>query len=909
MLTADTVADPPRGRPIGTQPSAVDDDGALEEITDRALPPRLLTEGTRIDRYVVLGHLGSGGMGSVHAAWDPRLGRRVAIKLLRTSPVLANHHAVRLEREARALGRLNHDRVVRVFDVGEWEGAPFLTMELVEGKDILAFIAEERPDRETIVRLFLDAGEGLAAAHSVGVVHRDVKGENILVGTDRRARIGDFGIASLSEETVENLPVVAPTGNDVDFQHRVTVAGAVLGTPGYMAPEQLRGDAVDARADQFAFCVSVWKAVFDSDPFPSAPTLLARFERMRAAPQTPARRWPALEAVLARGLSFDAAGRYPDMPALLQAVAHVLQRPRRQAIAAAVVVAIGLVGGGAVFAVRHDPCGVRDAQATLHTALAATPSPLLQQALGAWVARWSTTAAGVCRRDDVEAADRFGRRACLDARRQDVAALIALVTDRKITTDAAVQAAFSLPPPEQCLDTRHVVAAAGPQLVALSEARMAFAAGALGAARDGAAAVLAAAAQRDDPRLRAEATLLLGQAQMQLGAFPDAERSLRDAVGAAMVAGAAYVEAQAWLGLVELLGDRVKRRDEAQALQPFMRAAVGRFPDDVDLQTESLIADAYLANESGAKERGAEHAGAAVERALRRSPVNPHLFGRAANLQSILLTAVGETGRAVEVLQRARDVLLTLLPPHHIRFVPLHNSLGLALRRAGDRAGARAAFAAAVAVIEAQPNPTEHAAVHGVPLGNLAMLALIDGDAATATSMAQRARDLLVGAVGENGERVTAIDDVLALAAAAEGRFDDARAHVAAWRRRYTARDPGGWQAMRAVALEETLVVEQQGPRTAGAKARARLAALRPTHEAARGSIALARAALALVDGDRVGARDALDLAASEHIDVHGSADERDLLAGLRAFVDHDDPSRLPRYLPACRLLLATLER
>jgi hypothetical protein len=196
-----------------------------------------------------------------------------------------------------------------------------------------------------------------------------------------------------------------------------------------------------------------------------------------------------------------------------------------------------------------------------------------------------------------------------------------------------------------------------------------------------------------------------------------------------------------------------------------------------------------------------------------------------------------------------------------------------------------------------------------VLLGNLAGLALVDGDTATATATALRARALLVGSVGEGGERVTSIDDTLALAAATEGRFDDALAHVAAWRRRYASRDPGGWQHMRALALEATILVEQRGRRAACAAARIRLAALRPDNEAACASVALARAALAFVDGDHTGARDALALAVSEHIATHGSADERDLLAGLRKLVDEDDPSLLPRYLPAGRLLRAAHAR
>ena len=332
-------------------------------------------------------------------------------------------------------------------------------------------------------------------------------------------------------------------------------------------------------------------------------------------------------------------------------------------------------------------------------------------------------------------------------------------------------------------------------------------------------------ARADASPLLAEAALLVGQARMQRGAFVEAEGLLREAVAASMAAGLAHVEATAWTSLVELIGDRLKRRDEARALMPFMRAAVARFPDDVDLQTERLIAEAYMHNEAGEKVEGARRAGEAVALALTRTPVNPHAFGRAINLQSLLLTMSGEPGRAVEALQRGRDVVSRLLPETHIRFVSLHNSLGLARRRAGDLVGAAEAFRAAVAVIEAQPHPADHAAIHGVPLTNLAFLALMRGDHAAALAMGQQARSLLVGALGEDAERVSWVDDVLALAVAAAGRLDEARVHAAAWQRRYATRDPGGWMHTRSVVLDATLAAEQAPRRPRGlAAARARLA-------------------------------------------------------------------------------------
>jgi hypothetical protein len=881
------------------------DSAGFVEVTDRIARPRQLPEGARVDRYVILSHLGSGGMGSVYAAWDPRLGRRVAIKLLHAGPWSTERHALRLEREARTLGRLNHENVVHVFDVGEWEGKPFLTMEFVDGKDLVAFITEERPSREAIVRLFMQAGRGLVAAHALGVVHRDVKGENIFVGADGRARIGDFGIARLASETTGDVP---PPGSpavadELTLRKPVTLDGVIVGTPKFMGPEQLEGGRVDARSDQFSLCVALWIAVFGEDPFPASSTLLARFERMHAPPQTPTKRWPALEVVVTRGLAFDAAGRYADMAALLRALDRVLGRPRRLG-AAAVFTIVALASAlGTIALLRRDPCGLRAARASVDASLASASAPLLGHALAPWLDRWSTTATAMCGRADIDEVARAARLDCFEVRRRDVASLVELVARARASEDAALQAALALPLPETCLEARHVVSRSVAQLARLSEARMALAAGELAAAQQAAAAVLGSVDAADDERLRAEGALLLGQVQMQQGAFADSEATLREALRAAMASSSMYIEAKAWLSLVEVVGDRLKHRDEAVAMLPLMEAAVSRFADDNDLQVERLIAEAYIANETGQPAAGERAAGAAVALALRRLPVNPHALGRAANLQAILLTQLGETARAVRVLRQGRDELQKLLPPQHIRFVSLNNSLGLALQRDHDLRGARDAFEAAVAVIEAQPHPTDHAAIHGVPLGNIAMLDLLAGDTAQATKTALRARALLIGAVGESGNRVSWVDEVLALAAATDGRFADAHRFADSWRRRHES-DAGGWMHIRALVLDASITAEEK-PTSRGLRGAAvRLAALQPKTESGRASVAAARAALAFAAGDRDSARQFVDVAAGEHLEQHGTNDERELIIAVRDLLERSDASAVPRHAPMGRVLL-----
>jgi len=884
-----------------TEPSSI-------EITDRVPRARGLVDGAIVDRYVVLSHLGSGGMGAVYAAWDQQLGRRVALKLLHPGPMATAAHGERLRREARALARLNHEHVVRVFDVGEWDGSPWITMEYVDGQDIDAWVQARRPPREAIVRLFMEAARGLAAAHALGIIHRDVKGQNILVGSDGRVRVGDFGIATFSGDGDE--PPRRPVAHDeISLRNRVTLDGTVLGTPGYMAPEQLEGTDVDARCDQFAFCVALWRAVFDEDPFPSPDAILARFERMRAPPQTPRRRWPALEQVLARGLRFDVAARHKDMQALHDALADVLRRPRRIALGAAVVAVAVLGATGAVAAVRHDPCGLRAAGAAILAPLtSASPSssPLLQAALSPWVERWTTSAIAVCRQDGLEDEVRAARLRCFDVRRQDATALVALVADGRVTDDAAVQAALALPPPASCLDDRQVAPSDPDSTAALAAARMALLAGEPAAAEAAAAPTLARARTRGHDAVVADAAHLVGQAAMHRGGLAEAEAAFRDGIAAAMSSGAARTEAMLWTSLVELLGDRFKRRDEARSLVPWMQAAVQRFPDDIDLQCERLVVAALMANESDDRRRGAALATSAFEIALRREPVSPHAVARATNLRALLLAASGEQQAAIAALREGVEIMRRSLPEHHIRFMALHNTLGLALRRAGDLDGARRAFLDAVTVAERQRRPADHAAIHGVPLINLAALDLVAGDIASAQDRGARAHALLVGSIGQAGDRVSYADELLALVAAADRRVVDAARHAADMVARHATREPGGLLHTRGVVLAAAVEVEAS-PAAARAKTlaavRARLARHTMTNDAARASLALGRAALALVAGDREEARVFLAAADASAIQHHGSAEERDLAAGLHALVDDGSVALVPSYLPLGRLV------
>src|SRR5689334_22389744 len=241
----------------GSDPGGTAD--SFDEILKKVVqsgPAEELGSGSELaGRFKITRVLGEGGMGTVYVARDMSLGREVAIKVHRSGG------ALRLRREAVAMARLAHPNVVTVFEVGELAGRPFVVMEYVTGTTLRAWLAAEPRSVREILGAVIAAGEGLAAAHDAGLVHRDFKPENVLIGVDGRARVGDFGLARGSKSG-ENAASPQPQTLAADL----TRDGAIVGTPAYMAPEQARGADVDARADQYAFCVVAWESLAGARP-------------------------------------------------------------------------------------------------------------------------------------------------------------------------------------------------------------------------------------------------------------------------------------------------------------------------------------------------------------------------------------------------------------------------------------------------------------------------------------------------------------------------------------------------------------------------------------------------------------------------------------------------------------------
>jgi serine/threonine protein kinase len=221
------------------------DTGSTVEVLEGSLGAKMadVRAPTHIGRYRVEGVLGRGGMGIVFAALDPQLGRRVALKLLRPDrigPLGDDEWRRRLLAEARALAQLSDPNVVQVFDIGTHDGSVYVAMELVDGCTLAEWLEERPRTLGEILPVFVAAGRGLAAAHAVGIVHRDFKPGNVLIGRDGRVRVADFGLAAACSSAT-GLATTSTSGN---------TGGVVMGTVGYMAPEQRRAQPTDHRADQ-----------------------------------------------------------------------------------------------------------------------------------------------------------------------------------------------------------------------------------------------------------------------------------------------------------------------------------------------------------------------------------------------------------------------------------------------------------------------------------------------------------------------------------------------------------------------------------------------------------------------------------------------------------------------------------
>ena len=486
--------------------------GGIEDapVTDPSHAAENVPRGTAIGRYLVVGRLGQGGMGVVYAAYDAELDRKVALKLLRPRAAGGSSGHARLLREAQAMARVSHPNVIAIHDVGSFGNQVFMAMDLVDGSTLSHWVKEPSRTWQEIARAMLDAGKGLAAAHAVGLVHRDFKPQNVLVGRDGRVFVTDFGLARMSDEAADGETAhVATEERELERHSRLssnlTGAGVVLGTPKYMAPEQHLARAVDARADQFSFCASFYASRWKSHPFDPG-ELARRADKLRSQsgnattplkpsssrsgganvlifeppsqPRVPAR----LRRAIMRGLALSPENRFPGMDQLLAEVSAALHPPSMQVAMAAAALAVVVVAGGSAWAYRDrsdrnrsqlcsgggteiaavwNPTvagAVQGAFAAVAPERGPELSRTLASALDGYAGRWVQAHREACEATRIrgEQTDEVLslRMTCLERRRKELAALVRLLQHPDAAlVDKSVDAAQNLSAVGQCGDT------------------------------------------------------------------------------------------------------------------------------------------------------------------------------------------------------------------------------------------------------------------------------------------------------------------------------------------------------------------------------------------------------------------------------------------------------------------------
>jgi len=713
-----------------------------DELLGNELP---LPEGAKLGRYVVLRAIGSGAMGIVYAAYDPELDRKIALKLLRRAPgedadeVFASQQGTRnrrLLREAQALARLAHPHVITVHDVGTFEGGRvFLAMEFVEGGTLTRWLeARPRPWRE-VLSVLLQAGEGLAGAHAAGLVHRDFKPDNVLLRADGRAVVTDFGLARPLGRTPDDDEITAGASQSSSasasgaLAETLTRTGVLVGTPAYMAPEQLNAKRSDAKADQFGFCVALYEGLYGERPF-QARTLSALITAVHAGHVRPAPRdrevprW--LRRAVLRGLRVDPAERHPDMQALLTAL-----RPRRLGSRRGVA-AMGLAcaaAGATVVALWDSPApdpaaycddvagklaGVWDeaARAELRAAFTGSGLPFADDAatrvsavLDDRAEAWTTAQAEVCRsgaegREPAAVVD--VRMTCLAQRRSMLAAMAGAL--RRADADEvmqAVDAVQALPGPRSCLDASVLDGSAAPmpeaerEAVAAVRSRIAESAalrilGKLDEARAAVAAASTGAEGLHYGPLQAELTMEQAAVLQEAGEVGPAEDKIYEALTAGVAHDHDEIVATAALALADLEQSRMSTPATMQRWVSLGLAALGS-------REGSALEDvrASLLAERGHAQRLAGDLDGAITTleealALRQQLWGPEHYAVAEPLGALgmVYARKGMHDESVRYIERAREILRATYGERHPNYAIALQNLGTTHMMHGNYADA-----------------------------------------------------------------------------------------------------------------------------------------------------------------------------------------------------------------------------
>jgi serine/threonine-protein kinase len=714
----------------------------------------VLPRGQALDRFVVLECVGEGGMGVVYAAYDPELDRKVAIKLMRPGTgagTSANERISRFRREAKALARLSHPNVVSVFEVGTFADQIFVAMEFVQGQTARQWFRERRRSWREVLDVFLQAGRGLQATHEAGLVHRDVKPDNILIGSDGRVRLTDFGLVAamgeIDEPRRESAPTPRVSGEDTlddQLSSSLTESGTLLGSPAYMALEQMHGKSATDKSDQFGFCVSLYEALYGERPYRGTDfaELLGSLNEGEVRDEPPDSGVPSwLRQVLLKGLRPQPEQRHESIADLLGALSPEPRSSRRRKVGVIVAltsVFLALMIGWWLVAGSSTTCegaekqlgGVWDpaAKRAVKQSFLASKRPYaadtferVERRIDRWTAEWVEHHTDACRATRVSGTQSERaldlRMRCLDRKLAALESLVAIFTAEPdaLVVDRAVEATYELgsvafcgdlealeqevPPPEDPAVREQVETLRGP----LGEVRLQDE---LGKYERGAAIleeVEAAIAAIDYPPLHAELELQAGINRERRGEYEAAEESLRRALESGLRWKQWDLALQAAQELTLLVGSQLRRHGEGLA---YANTALGLSRGLGDRrEARSLNALATVFKEQGRfKEAEAEY-----RRALELwvGAVGPD-HADVARARSDLAGTLQELGRydeAAEEHRRALAIIEQSLGPEHSRFAHSTVSLGIVLDYQGKYQESEAALRRGLELLTAALGP------------------------------------------------------------------------------------------------------------------------------------------------------------------------------------------------------------
>ncbi len=718
---------------------------ALGEATRSLSPPASRREpiavpvGTVIGGFRVEARLGQGAMGDVYLARDTRLDRPVALKLLApgtgTSPE-------RWLREGRAQALLSHPNVVAVYEAFTWEDRVVLALEFIEGRTLRRWLADEKPPWRVVLDALLAAGDGLVAAHKAGLVHRDFKPDNVLVGSDGRVRVADFGLAA--GDLQAEVPVLGP-------------GSTTAGTPAYMAPEQFLHGSVGAEADQFSFCVTLFEALYGRRPFwsehtprdPRAAAGLGPDHVVLPASKVPSWVWRRLR----RGLSARPEQRYPSLAALLVALRRDPRTTALRLAVGATVVVIALSGWGpwrrwdrvsdctsrGDLAMRERwNAGVRSAllAPTRSSRLPPIAADELESYADAWRKAWSTHCAST-ERDLEHDAQRTGR--CLDHALSEFGATTALLAHLDRTDVTSLAATRSLAEPNNCLlhrtTARQVEAMSAQTRDQLSEATALLRLGQLREARPRLETL--ASGLMTAPASRAEVLAELARASRLLGDFRAAREHTSVALRLAAEARDEVLVARLWIERVALVERSVNAPSELAHSVEAARLAIIQAGGGRHLET--TLASAHAA--TLLRLRMPREARAVLEQGLDASSLDE---AERQELTAQLAAALGELGesqKARETAEQALELARARLGDEHPLLAPAWKLVSNTSRSAGAHERAIAAARVEQRLLEAALG-ADHPSLHAARLDEAHAL-WVSGNAAASEPLARASYEAL----------------------------------------------------------------------------------------------------------------------------------------------------------------------